>query len=287
MKALADRVLKGEEVAREMQRDLTHRVVALGAKGIEPLLSIVFIGHAASARAYIKGIERTAMAIGVKVHTRNFPPDVKFAVLKEHLQALNEEAKVHGVVIMRPLPPGIEEDTLGKILMAQKDVDCFGTVNAGKFMAGDKEAFPPATPQAVMEILKHYKIPLRGRRAVVIGRSMVVGKPLAMLFLKEDATVSICHSHTKDLAGLCRQADILVSAAGHRGLVGKEMIKPGAVVIDVGINYAQGKIWGDVDYEAVYPIAGAITPVPGGVGTVTSRVLLKHVVQAAEGAAAI
>lgn len=287
MKALADRVLKGEEVAREMQRDLTHRVVALGAKGIEPLLSIVFIDHAASARAYIKGIERTAMAIGVKVHTRNFPPDVKFAVLKEHLQALNEEAKVHGVVIMRPLPPGIEEDTLGKILMAQKDVDCFGTVNAGKFMAGDKEAFPPATPQAVMEILKHYKIPLRGRRAVVIGRSMVVGKPLAMLFLKEDATVSICHSHTKDLAGLCRQADILVSAAGHRGLVGKEMIKPGAVVIDVGINYAQGKIWGDVDYEAVYPIAGAITPVPGGVGTVTSRVLLKHVVQAAEGAAAI
>ncbi|NLJ33898.1 MAG: bifunctional 5,10-methylenetetrahydrofolate dehydrogenase/5,10-methenyltetrahydrofolate cyclohydrolase [Firmicutes bacterium] len=284
---MADRVLKGEEVAREMQRDLTHRVVALGAKGIEPLLSIVFIGHAASARAYIKGIERTAMAIGVKVHTRNFPPDVKFAVLKEHLQALNEEAKVHGVVIMRPLPPGIEEDTLGKILMAQKDVDCFGTVNAGKFMAGDKEAFPPATPQAVMEILKHYKIPLRGRRAVVIGRSMVVGKPLAMLFLKEDATVSICHSHTKDLAGLCRQADILVSAAGHRGLVGKEMIKPGAVVIDVGINYAQGKIWGDVDYEAVYPIAGAITPVPGGVGTVTSRVLLKHVVQAAEGAAAI
>ena len=279
---MATKILGGKEVASEMHKNLSPRILDLKARGIDPQLAIVFIGDDASAESYIKGIKKAGRALGVNVRLEHFPPDTKQVNLKEHLEALNQEPKVHGVVIMRPLPPRIKEDSLGDVLRPEKDVDCFGLINVGRFMAGDARAFPPATPQAVMEILRYYDIPVQGRQAVVIGRSMVVGKPLAMLLLKGNATVNICHSHTTDLSAVCRQADILVAAAGHRGLVAKDMIKPGAVVIDVGINYSKGKIRGDVDYDAVYPLASAITPVPGGIGTVTPVVLLKHVVLSAE-----
>lgn len=280
------KTLSGKEVVAKLREDLASRVAELGKKGINPLLSIVVVGDAAPSQAYIRGIERACEAVGVTVQTGHFPPDTKQEDLEEHLAALNQDPAVHGVIVMQPLPAGFEEGKLAALLRPEKDVDCFNPINAGRVMADDSLAFPPATPQAVLEILKYYDIPLEGRQAVVIGRSMVVGKPLSMLLLKENATVTICHSRTRDLAALCRQADLVVAAAGRPGLVTGEMVKPGAVVVDVGINFVDGKMVGDVDFAGVSSVAGAVTPVPGGVGTVTSTVVVKHVVQAAERAAA-
>lgn len=276
------RILCGREVALGVQKDLKLRIRNLKAEGIKPLLSIVSVGKDASSKSYIRGIEKAGKVLGIGTSLDYFPPNTKEVDLKGHLDALNCQPRVHGIIVMRPLPPNIREDALAAVLAPQKVLDCFSPLNAGRFMAGDQGAFPPATPQAVLEILKHYDIPLVGRQAVVIGRSMVVGRPLAMLLLNQDATVNICHSHTTDLPTVCRRADILVAAAGQRHLVTGNMVKPGAVVIDVGINFTAGKICGDVDYDAVCQTAGAITPVPGGVGTVTSFVVLKHLVEAAE-----
>jgi len=279
------KILSGKEVVARLREDLASRVEELGKRGIRPLLSMVVVGDAAPAQAYIRGIEKACEAVGVTARTGYFPPAIGQEEVEEHLAALNQDPAVHGVILMQPLPPHLEEGRLAALLRPEKDVDCFTPGNAGRVMAGDSLAFPPATPQAVLEILKYYDIPLEGRQAVVIGRSMVVGKPLAMLLLKENATVTICHTRTRDLAALCRQAYLVVAAAGRPGLVTGEMIKPGAVVVDVGINFVDGKMVGDVDFEGVSSVAGAVTPVPGGVGTVTSTVIVKHVVLAAERAA--
>jgi methylenetetrahydrofolate dehydrogenase (NADP+)/methenyltetrahydrofolate cyclohydrolase len=276
------KILSGKEVVTNLREDLRSRVEELKGKGVNPLLSIVVVGDAAPSQAYIRGIEKACGAVGVTVQTGYFPPETGQDDLEEHLEALNQDPAVHGIIIMRPLPSNLKKGRLAALLRPEKDVDCFNPINAGRVMAGDDLAFPPATPQAVLEILKHYELPLEGKEAVVIGRSMVVGKPLAMLLLKENATVTICHSRTRDLDALCRQADIVVAATGRPGLVTGEMVKPGAVVVDVGINFVDGKMVGDVDFEDVSSTAGAVTPVPGGVGTVTSTVIVKHVVLAAE-----
>jgi len=276
------KILSGKEVVTNLREDLRSRVEELKGKGVNPLLSIVVVGDAAPSQAYIRGIEKACGAVGVTVQTGYFPPETGQDDLEEHLEALNQDPAVHGIIIMRPLPSNLKEGRLAALLRPEKDVDCFNPINAGRVMAGDDLAFPPATPQAVLEILKHYELPLEGKEAVVIGRSMVVGKPLAMLLLKENATVTICHSRTRDLDALCRQADIVVAATGRPGLVTGEMVKPGGVVVDVGINFVDGKMVGDVDFEDVSSTAGAVTPVPGGVGTVTSTVIVKHVVLAAE-----
>jgi methylenetetrahydrofolate dehydrogenase (NADP+)/methenyltetrahydrofolate cyclohydrolase len=197
------------------------------------------------------------------------------------LKDRNADRGIHGIIVMRPFPKQIREDVVKYILSPEKDVDCFNPVNAGKIMAGDMTGFPPATPQAVMEILRFYQVPMSGREAVVVGRSMVVGKPMSMLLLGENATVTVCHSKTQDLPGVCRRADILVAAIGKAKMITKDYIKNGATVMDVGINVVGDKLFGDVDTEPAKEAAGAITPVPGGVGTVTTRVLLKHVVKAA------
>jgi methylenetetrahydrofolate dehydrogenase (NADP+)/methenyltetrahydrofolate cyclohydrolase len=276
------KILSGKEVVTNLREDLRSRVEELKGKGVNPLLSIVVVGDAAPSQAYIRGIEKACGAVGVTVQTGYFPPETGQDDLEEHLEALNQDPAVHGIIIMRPLPSNLKEGRLAALLRPEKDVDCFNPINAGRVMAGDDLAFPPATPQAVLEILKHYELPLEGKEAVVIGRSMVVGKPLAMLLLKENATVTICHSRTRELDAVCRQADIVVAATGRPGLVTGEMVKPGAVVVDVGINFVDGKMVGDVDFEDVSSTAGAVTPVPGGVGTVTSTVIVKHVVLAAE-----
>jgi methylenetetrahydrofolate dehydrogenase (NADP+)/methenyltetrahydrofolate cyclohydrolase len=198
------------------------------------------------------------------------------------LKQRNIDKNIHGIIVMRPFPKQISEDVVKYVLSPEKDIDCFNPVNAGKIMAGDMTGFPPATPQAVMEMLRFYEIPMSGKDAVVIGRSMVVGKPMSMLLLGENATVTVCHSKTKDLPGVCRRADIVVAAIGRAKMISADYIKPGATVMDVGINPEGEKFVGDVNTEAVKEVAGAITPVPGGVGTVTTRVLLKHVVKAAK-----
>jgi methylenetetrahydrofolate dehydrogenase (NADP+)/methenyltetrahydrofolate cyclohydrolase len=273
-------LLTGKEVAQKMDLEIQSDVQALKARGINPTLKIMIVGEAADSVAYANSAKKMAEKNGIACDIEQLPgstsQDDFIAVLKQR----NADKKVNGIIVMRPMPKQISEEVIKYILAPEKDIDCFSPVNAGKVMAGDLTGFPPATPQAVMEILRFYDIPMKGKEAVIIGRSMVVGKPNAMLLLNENATVTICHSKTQDLPGVCRRADILVAAIGKAKMITANYIKPGAVVMDVGINVENDKLYGDVDTEAAKEVAGAITPVPGGVGTVTTRVLLKHVVKA-------
>jgi methylenetetrahydrofolate dehydrogenase (NADP+)/methenyltetrahydrofolate cyclohydrolase len=276
------KLLTGKEVAQKMDQDIQKEVQELKAKGVNPALRIMIVGEAEDSVYYAnsakKMAEKNGIACEIEQLAGTMSQDEFVAILKQR----NADKTIHGIIVMRPFPKQIREDVVKYILSPEKDVDCFNPVNAGKIMAGDLTGFPPATPQAVMEILRFYQVPMSGKEAVVIGRSMVVGKPMSMLLLGENATVTVCHSRTQDLPGVCRRADILVAAIGKAKMITKDYIKPGATVMDVGINPEGDKFVGDVDTEPAKDVAGAITPVPGGVGTVTTRVLLKHVVKAAK-----
>jgi methylenetetrahydrofolate dehydrogenase (NADP+)/methenyltetrahydrofolate cyclohydrolase len=249
---------------------------------VNPTLRIMIAGDAPDSVTYANSAKKMAEKNGIACDIEQLPGTTGQDEFVNTLRQRNADRSIHGIIVMRPLPKQIKEDVVKYILAPEKDVDCFNPVNAGKVMAGDLTGFPPATPQAVMEMLKFYEVPLAGREAVVIGRSMVVGKPMSMLLLAENATVTVCHSKTKDLPGVSRRADIVVAAIGKAKMISKDYIKSGATVMDVGINVEGDKLFGDVDTEPVKETAGAITPVPGGVGTVTTRVLLKHVVKAAK-----
>ena len=198
------------------------------------------------------------------------------------MEKLNKDSSVHGILTFRPLPKGIDEEVIKNVIAPEKDVDCFSPMNTAKLMEGDKTGFPPCTPTAVVEILKHYNVPLKGAKVFVLGRSMVVGKPVSMLLLGENATVTICHSKTQDLQKVCADADVLVAGVGRARMVTADYVKEGAVVIDVGINAKPegGGICGDVDTDDVVGKASMVTPVPAGVGSVTTSILAKHVIKA-------
>ena len=279
---MAAKLLTGKEVAQKMDQDIQAEVQALKGKGVNPALKIMIVGDAPDSLAYANSAKKMAEKNGIACDIEQLPGTTSQDEFVKVLKARNADKAIHGIIVMRPFPKQISEEVVKHILAPEKDIDCFNPVNAGKVMAGDKTGFPPATPQAVMEMLRFYNIPMTGMEAVVIGRSMVVGKPQAMLLLGENATVTVCHSKTKDLPGVCRRADILVAAIGKARMITSNYIKPGATVMDVGINVEGDKLFGDVDTEPAKEIAGAITPVPGGVGTVTTRVLLKHVVKAAK-----
>ena len=276
------KLLTGKEVAQKMDQDIQKEVQELKAKGVNPALKIMIVGDAADSLAYANSAKKMAEKNGIACDIEQLPGTTSQDDFVNILKQRNADKNIHGVIVMRPFPKQISEDVVKYILSPQKDVDCFNPVNAGKIMAGDMTGFPPATPQAVMEILRFYQVPMSGKEAVVIGRSMVVGKPMSMLLLGENATVTVCHSRTKDLPAVCRRADILVAAIGKAKMITPDYIKQGATVLDVGINVEGDKLFGDVDTEPAKETAGAITPVPGGVGTVTTRVLLKHVVKAAK-----
>jgi methylenetetrahydrofolate dehydrogenase (NADP+) / methenyltetrahydrofolate cyclohydrolase len=276
------KLLTGKEVAQKMDQDIQKDVQDLKAKGVNPALKIMIVGDAADSLAYANSAKKMAEKNGIACDIEQLPGTTSQDEFVNILKQRNADKSVHGIIVMRPFPKQIREDVVKYILSPEKDVDCFNPVNAGKIMAGDMTGFPPATPQAVMEILRFYQVPMSGKEAVVIGRSMVVGKPMSMLLLGENATVTVCHSKTHDLPGVCRRADILVAAIGKARMITKDYIKNGAAVLDVGINVEGDKLFGDVDTEPAKEVAGAITPVPGGVGTVTTRVLLKHVVKAAK-----
>jgi methylenetetrahydrofolate dehydrogenase (NADP+)/methenyltetrahydrofolate cyclohydrolase len=276
------KLLTGKEVAQKMDLDIQKDVQELKARGINPALRIMVVGAAADSITYANSARKMAEKNGIACEIEQLAGTMSQDEFVNILKDRNADRNIHGIIVMRPFPKQISEDVVKHILAPEKDVDCFNPVNAGKIMAGDMTGFPPATPQAVMEILRFYQIPMSGKEAVVIGRSMVVGKPMSMLLLGENATVTICHSRTKDLPGVCRRADILVAAIGKARMITKDYIKNGATVMDVGINVEGDKLFGDVDTEPAKDVAGAITPVPGGVGTVTTRVLLKHVVKAAK-----
>jgi len=279
---MAAKLLTGKEVAQKMDVDIQKEVQELKAKGINPALRIMIVGDAADSVTYANSARKMAEKNGIACEIEQLPGATGQDEFVKILKQRNADKTIHGIIVMRPFPKQISEDVVKHILAPEKDVDCFNPVNAGKVMAGDLTGFPPATPQAVMEMLRFYSIPMSGKEAVVIGRSMVVGKPLSMLLLGENATVTVCHSKTKDLPGVCKRADIVVAAIGKAKMITTDYIRPGATVMDVGINVEGDKLFGDVDTEPAKDVAGAITPVPGGVGTVTTRVLLKHVVKAAK-----
>lgn len=276
------KLLTGKEVAQKMDQDIQKEVQELKAKGVNPALRIMIVGEAEDSVYYANSAKKMAEKNGIACEIEQLAGTMSQDEFVNILKQRNADKTIHGIIVMRPFPKQIREDVVKYILSPEKDVDCFNPVNAGKIMAGDLTGFPPATPQAVMEILRFYQVPMSGKEAVVIGRSMVVGKPMSMLLLGENATVTVCHSRTQDLPGVCRRADILVAAIGKAKMITKDYIKAGATVMDVGINPEGDKFVGDVDTEAAKDVAGAITPVPGGVGTVTTRVLLKHVVKAAK-----
>ena len=276
------KLLTGKEVAQKMDIDIQKEVQELKAKGVNPALKIMIVGEAADSLAYANSAKKMAEKNGIACDIEQLPGTTGQDAFVNVLKQRNADKNIHGIIVMRPFPKQISEDVVKYVLSPEKDVDCFNPVNAGKIMAGDMTGFPPATPQAVMEILRFYQVPMSGKEAVIIGRSMVVGKPLSMLLLGENATVTVCHSKTRDLPEVCKRADILVAAIGKARMITTNYIKPGATVMDVGINVEGDKLFGDVDTEPAKEVAGAITPVPGGVGTVTTRVLLKHVVKGAK-----
>src|SRR5512147_665376 len=232
---MAAKLLTGKEVAQKMDQDIQAEVQALKGKGVNPALKIMIVGEAPDSLAYANSAKKMAEKNGIACDIEQLPGSTSQDDFVKVLRQRNADKAIHGIIVMRPFPKQIREDVVKYVLSPEKDVDCFNPVNAGKIMAGDMTGFPPATPQAVMEMLKFYDIPLSGKEAVVIGRSMVVGKPMSMLLLQENATVTVCHSRTKDLPAVCRRADILVAAIGKAKMIAKDYIKNGATVMDVGI----------------------------------------------------
>ena len=276
-------VMLGTEVAKAMKERLIQRTEALKERGTEPKLAILRVGARPDDLSYERGAKKRMELTGIGCQVVELPEDVSQRELEESVKSLNRDSSVHGILVLRPLPRHLDEEPLTRIIDPVKDVDCMSPVNIAKIFSGDASGYAPCTPEAVMEMLDHYGIDPKGKKVTVIGRSMVVGKPLAMLLLGRHATVTICHTRTADLAATCRDAEILVAAAGKAKMVGASMAGEGAVVVDVGINMdPEGNLCGDVDFEAVEPKASFITPGPRGVGSVTTSVLAQHVVRAAE-----
>jgi len=274
--------MKGQDVVQAMKEELTREVSALAARGVVPNLAIVRVGQRPDDLAYERGAMKRLESVGIRSQVVELPETISQADFERAFAAVNADPGVHGILLFRPLPKHLDEEAAKRIIDPLKDVDCMGAANIAKVFSGDETGYAPCTAEAVMHVLHHYGIEVKGRRVTVVGRSMVVGKPLTMLLIKENATVTVCHTRTQDLPGTCRSAEILVAAAGKAKMVTADFVADGAVVIDVGINVdEEGKLCGDVDYEGVAAKASYITPVPGGVGTVTSSVLASHVVRAA------
>lgn len=281
--------LLGKEVTAALNARLQAQVEELKARGILPTLGIIRVGERPDDLSYERGATKRAELIGVAVEKFVLPEDVTKEALLQVIDEINANDKIHGVLMFRPLPKHLkaDQDEISNRLDPRKDVDGMTDIsNAGVFM-GKKVGFAPCTPAACMEILDYYGIDCTGKKAVVIGRSLVVGKPAAMMLMGRNATVTVCHTRTQDVPAVAREADILVSAAGVLRSLTKEYVRPGQIVIDVSINWdeAKGGIAGDAVYDEVEPIVEAITPVPGGVGAVTTSVLIGHVVEAAKRAA--
>lgn len=280
---MADILMKGAEVNAAMKERMINRVDALKKKGVQPVINIVRIGNRSDDLAYERGARKRMESVGVEMKITELPEDISQADFVKAFRKVNEDKTVHGIMLFRPLPKHLDESEIASIINPIKDVDCMSPVNIAKVFMGDEGVFAPCTAKAVMEMLAHYEVDLSGKNVAIVGRSMVIGKPLAMLMLKKNATVTVCHTRTVDLAEKCRRADVVVAAAGRAGMITGDMISRGTVVVDVGINInEEGKLCGDVEFESVEPQASYISPVPGGVGGVTSSVLARHVIKAAE-----
>lgn len=278
-------ILKGAPVAKAISQQAALRAAELTGRGITPTLAIVRVGERPDDISYEKGAVKRCDACGAAVRHVILPADVSQDELISAIRSLNQDDSVHGILMFRPLPRHIDEAAVCDSIAPEKDMDGVTEGSMAGIFSGSGKGYPPCTAQACIEILDHYGVELRGKHAVIVGRSNVIGKPAAMLMLGRNATVTICHTKTADMEAECRRADIIVAAAGKAGVISADHVSPGQIVLDVGINVTpEGKLTGDVDFEAVEPIVSAITPVPGGVGSVTTAVLVKHVVEAAEAA---
>ena len=274
-------LISGKEVAASVYEALTGRIQALKARGVTPSLTVILVGENPASQVYVRNKARMCKKLGMGSSVIRLDESTREENLIQIIRQLNDDASVHGILVQMPLPRHIREFAVLDAIDPKKDVDGFHAVNAGLLMSG-REGFRACTPKGVMRMLKSCGVLLAGANAVVIGRSNIVGKPMAMMLLEENCTVTVCHSRTRDLEKICAEADILVAAVGRPRFVTAQMVKPGAVVIDVGINRgADGKLHGDVDFAAAAEKAAYITPVPGGVGPMTRAMLMKNTTQAA------
>ena len=275
-------VIDGKSLAATLRAAQKKAVESLAARGVQPGLAAILAGSDPASRVYVRNKARACEETGVRSEVHEFPESVSESALLACIDRLNADRAVHGILVQLPLPRHLDADRVLAAVSPVKDVDGFHAVNLGALLQG-RSGFVPGTPAGVMRLLQHVGVAPAGKHAVIVGRSTIVGKPLALLLLQKDATVTICHTKTRDLAGVTRQADILIAAAGRAKLVTADMVKPGACVIDVGVNrLADGKLAGDVDFAAVSEVAGSITPVPGGVGPMTVAMLIVNTVRAAE-----
>lgn len=275
-------LMKGADVANAMKEVLINKVESLKEKGVNPCLTIVRVGNRSDDLSYERGAKKRMETIGIECRILELPEDIQQEDFEKEFAAVNDDPTVHGILLFRPLPKHLDEEPVIASVNPEKDMDCMSQVNMAKVFSGDESGYAPCTAEAVMEMFAHYGIDLTGKRVTVVGRSMVVGKPLAMMLLKKNATITVCHTRTADLPETCRNAEILVAAAGKAKMITADMVGEGAVVADVGINVDEsGNLCGDVDFEAVEPKASYISPVPRGVGSITTSVLAKHVVRAA------
>ena len=274
--------IDGKAVAAALRAEIAAEVTQLKQQGITPGLAVILVGDDPASQTYVRNKQKACEEVGFHGEQINLPATTTQEELLAVVQELNAREDVHGILCQLPLPKGLDDSLVIAAIDPRKDVDAFHAENVGHIMIGDQK-FLPCTPAGVMELIHRSHITVEGKHCVIIGRSNIVGKPMAMLLLQENGTVTICHSRTKGLAEICRQADILVAAVGRAKFVTADMVKPGATVIDVGINRDEnGKLCGDVDFATVEPIAGAITPVPGGVGPMTIALLMKNTLTAAK-----
>lgn len=279
---MQSKIIDGVAHANAMRAEFKSQVEALKAKGLQPGLAVVLVGNNPASQVYVRNKERSCIEAGMHSEVHRMAEDTSEEILLKFIRGLNENPKIHGILVQLPLPKHIKEEKVIELLDPNKDVDCFHPYNVGRVSIGDG-VFYPCTPYAVVKLLQREGIDVAGKNAVIIGRSNIVGKPMALLLINQGATVTVCNSKTPDLASVTRQADILVVAVGKPEMVTGDMIKPGAVVIDVGINrLPDGKLVGDVDFASVSQKAGYITPVPGGVGPMTITMLLANTLASAE-----
>jgi methylenetetrahydrofolate dehydrogenase (NADP+)/methenyltetrahydrofolate cyclohydrolase len=276
-------LLKGLAVANALTEALTQRVAVLNEKNIIPTLAIIRVGERPDDISYETGAMKRCAKVGIDVRHFLLEENCTRDQLLDTIRAINGDSTIHGCLMFRPLPDKALEEAACALLAPEKDVDCMTMGSLAAVFTGKGAGYPPCTAEGCIALLDHYEIPLQGKRVAVIGRSLVIGKPVSMMLQARNATVTMCHTKTVDMARICREAEILVVAAGRAGVVDGSFAAPGQVIVDVGINVdAEGKLCGDVDFASAEPIAEAITPVPGGVGSVTTAVLARHVVEAAE-----
>lgn len=275
------KILDGAAMALEVEKELKQRVEALRERGVVPGLCVILVGNDPASQTYVANKEKACARLGIHSQTLRMGEETTQAELEAEIEKANHDESIHGILVQLPLPAQLDEHRALALIRPEKDVDGFHAVNMGRLARGE-DCVVACTPKGALHMLKAAGVPIAGKNAVVIGRSNIVGKPMALLLLQENATVTICHSRTEDLAEHTRRADILVAAVGKPRFITADMVKPGAIVIDVGINRVDGKVMGDVDFDGVKEVAGYLTPVPGGVGKMTITMLMMNTLEAAE-----